>query len=389
MNLKKIKLGDYCSITSGGDKPKVFSDFYTEEYKIPVVSNGIDNDGIIGYTDKSCVKGDSITMAARGSCGYLIYRNYATFPVIRLLTIKPNNLNVIDTKYLYYALKLFPYKAVGSVQKQITIPQISQHTIFIDYNIDHQKKISKLLSALDNKIAVNNKINSELESMAKTIYNYWFLQFEFPNEEGKPYKSSGGKMVWNEELKREIPEGWEVKRLKDIVYLGNDRKYIGLNTNTIDLSVMPSNSICLNQLNESNNFDTNLFEMIKYDILFGSIRAYLKKAGIAPCDGAVAGTVYSFRCYNNDDYNFALETLCSENMFNYACKNSKGSKMPVIGSDRLLEFPFAFNEKIAKKLNEISIKEMITANVMENQKLSSIRDFLLPLLMNGQATFKE
>ena len=77
----------------------------------------------------------------------------------------------------------------------------------------NQQKIAKVLSDLDTKIELNNKINTELEAMAKTLYDYWFVQFDFPNEEGKPYKSSGGKMVWNEELKREIPVGWEVLKL--------------------------------------------------------------------------------------------------------------------------------------------------------------------------------
>jgi type I restriction enzyme S subunit len=78
-----------------------------------------------------------------------------------------------------------------------------------------QKRISDALSALDSKIELNNRINTELEAMAKTIYDYWFVQFDFPDKNGKPYKSSGGKMVWNKELKRDIPEGWDVKFLSD------------------------------------------------------------------------------------------------------------------------------------------------------------------------------
>ena len=76
-----------------------------------------------------------------------------------------------------------------------------------------QEKIGKLLSRIDNKIAINRQINRNLEELAKQIYDYWFVQFDFPNEEGKPYKSSGGKMVWNETLKREIPAGWKVKKI--------------------------------------------------------------------------------------------------------------------------------------------------------------------------------
>ena len=79
-----------------------------------------------------------------------------------------------------------------------------------------QDKIAGLLDSIDSRIENNNKVNQELESMAKTIYDYWLLQFEFPNDDGKPYKSSGGKMVWNDELKKEIPEGWECVQLGEI-----------------------------------------------------------------------------------------------------------------------------------------------------------------------------
>ncbi len=79
-----------------------------------------------------------------------------------------------------------------------------------------QDKIAGLLDSIDSRIENNNKVNQELESMAKTIYDYWLLQFEFPNDDGKPYKSSGGRMVWNDELKKEIPEGWECVQLGEI-----------------------------------------------------------------------------------------------------------------------------------------------------------------------------
>ncbi|MFM6309431.1 MAG: hypothetical protein ACKPGB_14375, partial [Dolichospermum sp.] len=84
-----------------------------------------------------------------------------------------------------------------------------------------QKKIASVLSSLDDKIELNNRINSELENLAKTIYDYWFVQFDFPDENGKPYKSCGGKMVYNQELKREIPAGWEVKPL--VEWICNDK----------------------------------------------------------------------------------------------------------------------------------------------------------------------
>src|SRR5690606_36197138 len=113
-------------------------------------------------------------------------------------------------------------------------------------------------------------------------------------EEGKPYKLSGGKMIWNEELKREIPEGWEVIKLKNIVKKTNRVYDYNKESKTYDLSIMPSNSISINDTSSSKDFETNLFAVKEGDILFGSIRPYFRKAGIASYDGAVAGTIH---CY--------------------------------------------------------------------------------------------
>jgi type I restriction enzyme S subunit len=123
-------------------------------------------------------------------------------------------------KWLYYYL-ISPYAKAfiknylaGAVQKFLALGTLREFPI-IPYD-DSRKKIVDLLYAIDSKIELNNKINTELEAMAKTLYDYWFVQFDFPDENGKPYKSSGGEMVWSEELKREIPKGWEVESLLDI-----------------------------------------------------------------------------------------------------------------------------------------------------------------------------
>jgi type I restriction enzyme, S subunit len=122
-------------------------------------------------------------------------------------------------EYVYYFLTT-QYKQLRSlssgIRKNLNSNDIKNFEIRLPKNINTQKSIAKVLSDLDAKIELNNRINRELEAMAKTLYDYWFVQFDFPNEQGKPYKSSGGKMVYNAELKREIPEGWEVKKLVNI-----------------------------------------------------------------------------------------------------------------------------------------------------------------------------
>ena len=144
-----------------------------------------------------------------------------------LSLITPNEVK-LNGRFLYYwlnskqARRYFENNAGGSGQR-CTLPlEIIKSTPINLPSLSIQKKIASILSNLDTKIELNNRINAELEAMAKTVYDYWFVQFDFPNGEGKPYRTEGGKMVWSDELKREIPEGWEVKSLSEITIVSND-----------------------------------------------------------------------------------------------------------------------------------------------------------------------
>lgn len=298
-----------------------------------------------------------------------------------------------DSKFVYYALlrdDFFNHMMKGSKGTKMPRGDKSQVLDFSipDFDLLSQQKISNTLSFLDSKIELNNRISLELERLAKTLYDYWFVQFDFPDSNGKPYKSSGGKMVWNDKLKKEIPEGWDVLTM-DCILQRNSVKFNMKgeedNVDAIDLSVMPSGTMCLFEKNNSKEFGTNLFRLKKYDILFGGIRPYLLKAGLAPFNGVVTGTVHSFSVINENDYNFALLTMIHDSMFKFAVSNSKGTKMPVIGIDDLLRYGIAYHKDTAKKFNEIiSFKEKISHNIIENHKLVELRDWLLPMLMNGQ-----
>ena len=296
-----------------------------------------------------------------------------------------------DKYYLHYLLATeavknqLEYRASGTRQRNISPNDVYDVEVFVP-DIEEQKRMGKCLYNIEEKINTNNKINDNLEQQAKLLYDYWFTQFDFPDENGKPYRTSGGKMVWNEQLKRDIPKGWEVKSLAEILQKNTDVFDYQSTQPAVDLSIMPSNSIAISQLNSSDSFTTNLFAMKKGDILFGSIRPYLHKAGFAPCDGVVAGTVHSFRVKNNQDNNFALMTVSRDNFFNYAVNVSSGTKMPVVSSDSILDYKVPYNNKIARRYNEIPLIAIISSHIQENQKLISLRDWLLPMLMNGQAT---
>ena len=193
-------------------------------------------------------------------------------------------------------------------------------------------------------------------------------------------------MIWNAELQREIPLGWSCVALGDLLQKNSIAFDYGTVEPTIDLSVMPSETIALNQVNSSDMFSTNLFKMNEGDILFGSIRPYLKKAGIAPCDGVVAGTVHSYHVKKETDYNFALFTLCRDAFFNYAITVATGTKMPVVSNDSILSYKVPYSHDVAARFNSIDVRHTICSNVQESQKLIALRDWLLPILMNGQAT---
>lgn len=378
--MKDFKLKELLEIKNGRDYK------HLSDGDIPVYGSG----GLMRYVNESLYSGESILLPRKGTLTNIQYVNK------QFWTVDTIYYSVIDkTKtepyYLYNYLKLLDLSHLNSGTGVPSMTFGAYYDIPVRIpDISTQKEIVKVLSDLDAKIELNNKINAELESMAKLIYDYWFVQFDFPDENGNPYKSSGGKMVWNEKLKREIPIGWEVKEMNKILKKNNKKYDFQSDTlPTIDLSTMPRSSMCLSSRSLSSSFTTNLFLLKKYDILFGGIRPYLLKAGFSPFDGLVTGTVHSYSTIKPEYYNFSLITFINEHIFKYAVANSKGTKMPVIGSDDLLNYKVPFNEDIIRKFNkQISFKELIANNINENQKLVELRDWLLPMLMNGQVKVK-
>lgn len=303
-----------------------------------------------------------------------------------------------DVEYLYYYLKyhIKEIEALGSgtTFKEVSKASMEQYEVDLP-DIDTQKSIAEVLSVLDAKIINNNKISAELERLAKTIYDYWFLQFEFPNEEGKPYKSSGGKMVYNEELKREIPEGWQCKTLKDIaslsmksVFPDNDIEYNHYSIPSFDESKMP--------VSESGaSIASNKYLVPSESVLVSKLNPQFKRIWLIvetqknaicsteflPVKAGETGLFFLYQLLGSDAFSVHLKQKAS---------SSTGSRKR-IDPENCMSFQFAFNEKTAKKYNEkiSSIILMANKKASENQQLASLRDWLLPMLMNGQVKFKE
>ena len=186
---------------------------------------------------------DDIVLTTRGTVGNVaLYSQEVPFSNIRInsgMVIIRVNKNFWHPYFVYLFFQSHLFKKQisrlisGSAQPQLPI-SILETVSIPQLTLDEQKEIIFNIKSIDQKIQINNQINQELEAMAKTLYDYWFVQFDFPDQYGKPYKSSGGKMVYNPELKREIPEGWGVEKLGDIT-ICHDSKRVPLSSNDREL----------------------------------------------------------------------------------------------------------------------------------------------------------
>lgn len=169
------------------------------------------------YVDDYLYDKPSILLPRKGSLTNIQYADTPFWTVDTLYYTEVDN-SKVDAYYLYYYLKLLDLSNLDSGTGVPSMTFDSYYNIKVSLpSLTEQNRIAILLQKLDKTIAVKQQINDYLEAMAKQLYDYWFVQFDFPDKNGKPYKSSGGKMVWNEQLKREIPEGWKAARLSDYI----------------------------------------------------------------------------------------------------------------------------------------------------------------------------
>ncbi len=339
------------------------------------------------------------------SCVVLQNYDQATYSGF-LKRLRPTQNNITYAKYMAFYLRSKLFRKTMTNNAVLTLRASLNENIYsyLDLILPKyyaQKKIGDLLYLINSKIELNNRINTELESMAKTLYDYWFVQFDFPNpstssgQVGKPYKSSGGKMVFNEVLKREIPEGWEVVELGSLVNLINNNTSLNdvkPNTPYIGLEHIPRKTIILSEWNtaEKANSNKNLFE--KHDILFGKIRPYFHKVGVSLINGITSTDTIILRAKKRELLGFSLEVVFTDEFVKTATKSSTGSKMPRADWNVLQHYKipvpssselfYKYQESFDQTINNIELL------VLQNIELIKLRDWLLPMLMNGQVTVK-
>jgi len=292
-----------------------------------------------------------------------------------------------------YIRRSIQSSASGSIQDNINIEYLTGLNFKIPEK-GYQDKIVSVLSTIDKKIELNNKINTELEAMAKLIYDYWFVQFDFPDANGKPYKSSGGKMVYNEELKREIPDGWEVGTLLNIATFANGiacQKYRPTEHEDF-YKVIKIREMGAGFTEKSEFVSQNIPEKVVVnngDILF-SWSATLDVKIWTGGTGGLNQHIFKVTSSKYPRTYYYFEVLRYLQHFKMIAELRK-TTMGHITQDHLKQsrISIAPNELI-NNLHQIidPILNKVVKNSEENQNLTELRDWLLPMLMNGQVTVK-
>tara|TARA_B100000989_G_C19518374_1_gene462878 strand:+ start:1136 stop:2317 length:1182 start_codon:yes stop_codon:yes gene_type:complete len=304
-----------------------------------------------------------------------------------------------DINYIYYTLKLelkrLRERSQGTQTKFLTMP-ILTNIVVNDIKYDDQVAISSILSRIDKKIELNNKINKELEATAKLIYDYWFVQFDFPDKNGKPYKSSGGKMVYNQNLKREIPEGWVSGSLRDF----EPKIITGKTPSTKDKNNFGGEIpfICIGDV-RGNMYIT------KTEITLSEVGAASQNNKFIPKDAICVTCIASpgliaFATSESQTNQQLNSVICSKkenqyflyfylkDYFNFA-RAKMGNTFANMNKDDFssILLPYPKNEIVDSFSEKVKfIFDLILQNSKENDLLTKKRDWLLPMLMNGQVT---
>lgn len=424
MELKKYKIGDLVQVTRGAS---LGGEFYATQgnyvrltcgnfdYRNNCFKENQSKDNIYytgGFKEEFLLeKGDIITPLTEQAIGLL--GSTARIPesgkYIQSQDIAKIDCNesLLDKDFAFYLISSACVKQQLSAAAQQTKirhtspDKIKECTVWIP-SLDIQKRIGRILTDIDNKIAINRQINDNLEAMAKQLYDYWFVQFDFPNEEGKPYKSSGGAMVWNEKLKREIPQGWSDCVLSD--YIGritnglNPRKNFVLgsgNNYYVTIRSLVGTTI---DWNNCDRCDDEALSKINSrsqlqigDIIFSAIGTIGRTYYILeePTNWNISETSFTLRAKENVPNDFFYGMLRSNEIQIKADKAAMGSTLRCLVMDSLcslqyIEIPSYMMKLFAAKVSPLY--RQIHRNNKEIEALTKQRDELLPLLMNGQAS---
>ncbi|MFI3150308.1 restriction endonuclease subunit S [Streptococcus suis] len=359
--LKNFKLGEVITIFNGTKYD------HLNEGNIPLYGSG----GLMSYVDDFLYNGKALLLPRKGTLDNIMYVDEAFWTVDTMYYATVNS-NEVNDYYLYSYLSILNLAILdsGSTLPSMTKTAYQTIDILLPTKVE-QDKVARLLFVLDQKIAINNQINEELEAMAKTLYDYWFVQFDFPDENGNPYKSSGGKMVYNDQLKREIPEGWGVENLSNFLTIKNGKDHKDLSDG--NYPVYGSGGLM-------RKVEDYIFE---------------GESVLIPRKGTLNNIIYvdekfwtvdtMFYTHMKIDY-VALYTYFSIKDIDFTKLNT-GTGVPSMTASILYQLQIINpNADVLKNFDELvrTTYRMIFDNRKQNQELNQLREWLLPMLMNGQ-----
>ncbi|WP_313094146.1 restriction endonuclease subunit S [Streptococcus parasuis] len=333
---------------------------------------------------------DDIVLTTRGTVGNVaLYSQEVPFSNIRInsgMVIIRVNKNFWHPYFIYLFFQSHLFKKQisrlisGSAQPQLPI-SILETVNIPQLTLDEQKEIIFNIKSIDQKIQINNQINQELEAMAKTLYDYWFVQFDFPDQNGKPYKSSGGKMVYNPELKREIPEVWGVESVGNL--LDKVTKAEKIENNSIEfIGEIPVIDQSQKYIAGFTNNENAILQPQDGHVIFGDHTRVVKYINFDYARGADGTQVL---ISNNENISNVLLYHMIEDFdlsnYGYARHFKFLKEKTVIVPDKEVSSKFETQANV--------IYEKIKNNIFENQELTQLRDWLLPMLMNGQVRVED
>lgn len=316
------------------------------------------------------------------------------------------NEKLLDKKFAFYLISSSLVKqqlSAAAQQTKIrhTSPDKIKDCVVWIPEMSEQRLIGSLLSTIDQKISLNRQVNHYLEAMAKQLYDYWFVQFDFPDANGKPYKSSGGNMIWNEKLKREIPEGWSSEIFSELCDI--NKLTLSKRDNIPTIEYLDTSSITEGIVSETQYLDRHSApsraqrKVEDLTIVYSCVRPRLLHYGILcnPPTNFIVSTGFATidakdKAYSILLYYFLISCETTEHLGDIA--DTAVSSYPAInpsdiGSLRTIVPPRSLSLSFQEKV-EVMIREAKRLH-LENKELEKKRDYLLPLVMTGQVSVKQ
>lgn len=319
--------------------------------------------------------------------------------------LRPKTTGIVYSKYIAFFLRSKYFRKVLDCNTIMTLRASFNEDMFSflylylpDY--EEQVRIGDLLYKMEMKIRTNNKINDNLEQQAKLLYDYWFTQFDFPDENGKPYCSSGGKMVWNEQLKRNIPENWAVVPLSTVFNFksgfpfSSDLYVTKGRYKLLTIKNVQDNGINLDVDNHINDIPSNVpdYCFLKANDILMSLTGNVGRIGIMYDYGCLLNQRVALAKPVNEDLNsfvyFLLKSDMIRKQYETIANGSSQKNLSPVEAENVL---IAYNEQVANHFASFANKYLktIVSNLSENESLIHLRDWLLPMLMNGQASIAD